>query len=369
MPTSQVPPEVLEDIFSQLSSSKSALYNLSLSCKTFYHICKPFLYSHVTITTGEQRRKLKEVRKEDAQLVKKLVIKGENSSRKEVQMDGKDNLIGSGIIEDLFVGNLLDISVIKVLHVSFLYEDVDEQPNCETLEFKAASNLVELSIQYHFGGGSLWEHVLGDNLLCPSLARFGSCNIRFFKPCKDQQFRLRYPRFVGKSGDYELVPISLCHRSLGQRLEIVASESVGKVWTELAGKTLYICTFPTLEDFRGVVPWEPSETPKVHMMLRQSLDSSNGGRWRQMLAPLRRIPARTPSFLSVPFSRFDLTPECLLTVSSIEDLGIQVHFALDEDEEASISLIPQSFVKFIEKQNKLEAEKEKEEEGKEEEGI
>ena len=110
MPNSQVPPEVLEDIFSQLSSSKSALYHLSLSCKIFYHICKPFLYPHITITTGEQRRRLKEVRKEDAQLVRKLVIRGQERSDGRLRMNGLDNTIGSGIIDDLFQGNLLDIS-------------------------------------------------------------------------------------------------------------------------------------------------------------------------------------------------------------------------------------------------------------------
>ncbi|GAA5974875.1 hypothetical protein JCM5350_004481 [Sporobolomyces pararoseus] len=357
MSTPHLPPELLEDIFSQLSSSKSALYNLSLSCKTFCHICKPFLYSHITITTGEQRRKLMEVKKEDAQLVKKLVIKGEKSTRREIEMDGADNSIGSGIIVDLFSGDLLDILVIEVLHLSYLYENVNEQPNLRTLPLKAATKLVELSIQYHGGGGDLWRRVLEDIRLCPRLVRLGSLSVSSFHRYFSRWSAIGsiMPRkFVGKLGDYELGEVSFYHRSLGERLGVFVSNYMGE--NRNVGKKLNICFVSTWTRCIAAMPQMIQEHPHIKVLAIRPLGTPDAGICRRLLESFQSNPITTPSFLSFPFSRSILTPDTLSLFSSIEDLGIELHFSRDEEEVDTISLIPQSFVKFVEKQKKLKEE-------------
>ncbi|GAA5974886.1 hypothetical protein JCM5350_004486 [Sporobolomyces pararoseus] len=350
MSTRHLPPELLEDIFSQLSSSKSALYHLSLSCRTFYHLCKPFLYSYITIITGEQRRKLKQVRQEDAQLVRKLVVKGEKSSRNEMQMDGKDNSIGSGIIEELFLGELLDISVIEVLHLLHLYENVDEQSNFETLELRVASNLVELSIAHHFGGGSLWTHVLEDNQLCPNLARFGSCWVYSFMP---RSRTLGPQTFRSESGEYRLLEISLYHEPLGRRVEVFATDDLET--TGLAEeKKLFVWVIETSAYLAEDVPELVEEVTHVNVGSCMNLCPPPARSiCEEMLATFRRSTLKPVSFLSLPFSRSDFTPDILSIFASIEDLFIELHFSRDEEEEDSISVIPQSFINFVEKRKKL----------------
>jgi len=100
-----LPNETLIEIFSHLSSSKPALYNVSLSSQTFLQLAKPFLYNHVIIGDNEDHRKLMRVRKEDAKLVKKLTINGCL-----VGFEGSYLQLGTQCVRDLFMGNLLDIS-------------------------------------------------------------------------------------------------------------------------------------------------------------------------------------------------------------------------------------------------------------------
>ncbi|GAA5974890.1 hypothetical protein JCM5350_004488 [Sporobolomyces pararoseus] len=374
MPAPHLPPELLEDVFSQLSSSKSALYHLSLSCRTFYHLCKPFMYSHITITTGEQREKLKEVRKEDAQLVKKLVIKGRRISSAAVQMNGRDNSIGSGIIEDLFTGELLDISgsffpsnppirrvpslqqlssltVIEVLHLSHLYENVNKLPDPDALELRAASNLVELSVLSHLRGGALWECILEDEQLCPSLVRLGSYSVWSFEPYYNPHSPTSYtPKYVGESGDYQLSVTFLFRDSLGERLKIAVAAWVGH---EEPGENSPVCKIWSWDNYLRTLHWMSWRCAHVHLDSFALAQSPYKVPCRQMLACFQSNPNKIPSFLSIPFSRSDFNSDTLSVFSSIGDLGVELRFTLDEEEEDSISLIPQSFVKFVEKQEKL----------------
>ncbi|GAA5965288.1 hypothetical protein JCM3765_007151 [Sporobolomyces pararoseus] len=185
MPVRSLPNEILIDIFSQLSSSKSALYNLSLSCRTFYILCKPSLYSQIAIKTREDRRRLMQVRKEDAKLVRKLVIKGRQRSALSISTDGTECTVGIKIIEDLFSGKLLDISALETLHVAHLYENAHNQQTPETLDLVPASNLTELSIYNHHGGGSFWERFFADEENSPKLVRVGEYSISSYRPKED----------------------------------------------------------------------------------------------------------------------------------------------------------------------------------------
>jgi len=100
-----LPNETLIEIFSHLSSSKGTLYHLSLASRTFSEIAKPFLYQHITITSKDQHERLKNVKEEDAKLVRKLTITGH-----QVDMQNEHLQRRTECIRDLFTGKLLDIS-------------------------------------------------------------------------------------------------------------------------------------------------------------------------------------------------------------------------------------------------------------------
>lgn len=114
MPASQLPPELLDEIFSNLSSSSSDLYSSLLACKTFCEIVKPILYQHITITTRQRRYRLLNVKEEDKQLVKKLTISDPNGNLSSLVLEShfecKDCPLGKNLVIDLLTGKLLDIT-------------------------------------------------------------------------------------------------------------------------------------------------------------------------------------------------------------------------------------------------------------------
>ncbi|GAA5965281.1 hypothetical protein JCM3765_007149 [Sporobolomyces pararoseus] len=353
MPSRHLPTELLEDIFSQLSSSKSALYNLSLSCRTFYFLCKPFLYSHITIVTRVQRERLMQVRKEDAKLVRKLVIKGRARAPGSNCVDGTECTVGSNIIEDIFSGKLLNISALETLHLAHLYENAYHQQGPETLDLISASNLVELSIHDHDGGGPFWEHFFAERENSPKLVCVGEYGISSYRPKIDLDSEGNsFLEFKAVTAYGTLIPLT--RRS---RLNAYACWPFGS--TERDAKKLAAITIESSDNLSllahcvrwcGHSYWVPTST-----LTTPSIDSC-----RELLVQLKSHDIKAPTFLSFPFSRSDFTLDILSVFSSIEDLGLEVHFSLDEEEEDSISLIPRSFVDFVRLQEKLKEEEDKE---------
>ncbi|GAA5902447.1 F-box protein [Sporobolomyces salmoneus] len=162
-----LPNELLCDIFSQLSSSKSTLFHISLASRTFCYIAKPFLYSYIKITTRECRERLKRVRKEDARLVKKLVIDGRKASF-ENGVGSSETESGHECLVELFRGEFLDISTLEILHVVGVRQK-ELILDLELEEIKPAMNLVELSmeeygIETHFKGDDKEEENEKDSI-------------------------------------------------------------------------------------------------------------------------------------------------------------------------------------------------------------
>ncbi|GAA5948761.1 hypothetical protein JCM3765_004999 [Sporobolomyces pararoseus] len=174
MPTRQLPPELLSEILSILTSSPSNLYHCLLVSRAFYFLAKPFLYSRITIRTKKQRQGLSEVREGDKQLVKKITILGDRqieTSNVEEHFEGGECILGKNVVRDLLVGKLLDISVIERLQVRLVHEEpfVEFAGRRASSGFKPALNLKELSIWNHQGGGDIWEAYLEKYV--PSLRR------------------------------------------------------------------------------------------------------------------------------------------------------------------------------------------------------
>jgi len=113
MPIPFLPIELLQGIFSSLSSSSSDLYHVLLACHTFSEVVKPILYHAITITTQLQRTQLISIKEEDKQRVRKVVILGCGkipTHHIEMHFGGGRCDLGPGCVEDLLEGKLLDIT-------------------------------------------------------------------------------------------------------------------------------------------------------------------------------------------------------------------------------------------------------------------
>ncbi|GAA5965319.1 hypothetical protein JCM3765_007163 [Sporobolomyces pararoseus] len=292
-----------------------------------------------------------QVRKEDAKLVRKLVIKGEKRSSWLNSMDGADCTVGTKIIEDLFLGKLLDISVVEFLHVAHLYEKADDQEDPESLNMLSASNLVELSIRDHGGGGTLWSNILADVQICPKLVRLGCHPVTSYHQISNPYLR------AARTPSYCELAANL-HSTFHGQLEVLSSFAVTG---EIRGQgNLRLCYFSNMSKLHNVVR-TLKDSRHLHNISETCILPPSADEWQLAVEEISGSKIEPPAFLSLPFSRSDLTPDILSLFHSTGDLGVELHFA-DEEEEDSISLIPRSLVKFVEKQKKLKDEKEKDKE-------
>ncbi|GAA5966810.1 hypothetical protein JCM3765_004278 [Sporobolomyces pararoseus] len=179
MSTRQLPPELLDEIFSNLSSSPPDLYLTLLACKTFCQIIKPILYQQIIIDTAHRRSRLLDVRVEDKRLVKHLTIVGEGWIDPELMDEHFEEgcVLGTDCVLDLLQGKLLDISVIEILHIRNVHEDPEvAEISTFNLDIKTASNLKEISVRNHQGAGEIWTSFL-DKQYVPRLRRLGFAEV------------------------------------------------------------------------------------------------------------------------------------------------------------------------------------------------
>ncbi|GAA5902178.1 uncharacterized protein JCM6883_001320 [Sporobolomyces salmoneus] len=375
-----LPNELLHDIFSQLSSSKSTLYGVSLASRTFCYIAKPFLYSYVKVTTRGCRDRLKRVRKEDARMVKKLVIDGRKASF-ENGVGSSETESGHECLVELFRGELLNISS-KVSRFSRLFRaahvnDSSRSTALEILhvvgvrqkelildlkleEIKPAMNLVELSVRTHDNGGELWHRVLY-SLYCdinrPRLSRVGFFDVTLMQETEGNRRRWR-----------DFLPYTRLLPHLAASVDVLAvSDLCGESTARCAGRILYRIVS---ED--SFLDWWPYPCNLSLFSLGASFSTPFGAQFaswngrdlveishdlRRMLEAIRPIP-RSSRYLSLPWTRSELSPECHSILSQMEEYGIETHFKGDdkeeEDEKDSISLIPRSFVDFVKRQKEKE---------------
>jgi len=113
-----LPTELLIQILTLVSSSKSDLYHLLQASKKLLPLLKPLLYHSNTITDRATRHLLENVNEEDSKRVRKLVIRGhDNLDPYTIGIDDEDDSapydedkVGQGCFRDLLEGNLLDLS-------------------------------------------------------------------------------------------------------------------------------------------------------------------------------------------------------------------------------------------------------------------
>ncbi|GAA5968855.1 hypothetical protein JCM3765_005817 [Sporobolomyces pararoseus] len=228
MPTRQLPPELLSEIFSNLTSSPPDLLNCLLVSRTFYSLAKPFLYKHVIIVSNEDCHLLRRVKKEDKQLVKKVTIIGNGpydvESYHPYTVDWDEELIGplGGCVRSLLAGNFLEISAIETLEIRNVAEDPSSFLNPHV--FKVASKLTELSIWNHQGGGDIWCSYLKKKSNLPNLRRLGFAGVTSYHEKEDDPDAVdEYYSDGDGFGVYE-TPVSLPRSPLFPQLGIVVAE-------------------------------------------------------------------------------------------------------------------------------------------------
>ncbi|GAA6015833.1 hypothetical protein JCM11491_007202 [Sporobolomyces phaffii] len=179
-----LPTELLVEIFTRVSSSPVDLYHVLASSRRFASIVRPILYRHVTITSSQQRRRLRSVRQEDAQLVKQVTILGDGPIEPEdidYHVEQGYCPLDSDCVYDLLTGKILDISVVEILHVRNVHELTDSLSSSLTTHFpfRVASNLSQLSIWGHQGASPLWKSFLCHSNL-PSLRQLGFADVTLY---------------------------------------------------------------------------------------------------------------------------------------------------------------------------------------------
>ncbi|GAA5914231.1 uncharacterized protein JCM6883_000782 [Sporobolomyces salmoneus] len=351
-----LPNELLAEVFTQLSSSKSTLFNVCLASRAFYDIAKPFLYSYITIRTQRRRRLLKRVKKEHAKLVKTLIIDGGQADDSYgYKLEGNDLYREEGhrCLVELFEGSFLDLSTLEVLRIVGILGARHPAPNLEKI--KPASNLVELSVRGHRHGASFWDAVLSPEQNRPRLLRVGFVGVTYERGGRrclfgEDDFVRHSPILSRVTPSIEVVFLNHYVGEMAQSNGVLICGShlvpITSLWVAYHGCNVYLL---------------PSEDSRSIRTLTATLE--------HMLGAIHSLPRRSRYF-SLPWLFPELPLECQSMLSAMRELGVEFHY-LDEDdrqeeEEYSPSLsnplIPQSFVEFVAKQKEMEKEKEKEKE-------
>jgi len=244
--------------------------------------------------------------------------------------------------------------VIEVLHVADIFGEVDL--DFASLKLKKASKLEELSISGHFGGADLWAKFLENNKLCPRLVRLGIFCVTVERE-RDIDSSDSDLETAEEEDFLEDADLTLTDPSLYSRLEVVAMDrKTGLVSGDYGLKDLFVVTTVEWNSDQSVSKLLRQHTNIQLVLQGRPLDPDQYD-FQSQLDKLRKSPPIRTTFLSLPWSRLQLSPGIRDVLSAFADLNVEVHYS-DEEEEDSSSLIPQSFVEFVRRQKKK-----KEEEG------
>jgi len=244
--------------------------------------------------------------------------------------------------------------VIEVLHVAHIH-DIYYQDDRD-LDFRVASNLVELSVLDHQFDGIIWTRLLENDSIFPKLLRLGIYDVTTH--CTSYELE-----HYNEDKDRDVSSKNICffNLSLYSRLEAVAAPfAMGFVsGGDYSQKDLFLLPDRETGSFFNCHPIEYlSEQMNIGDTVQNSPQEYTLPAVEGLLHGLRLSPPRDTTFFSIPFPRSKLSSDVQTVLSEFAEYNVEVHYS-DEEEEDSISLIPQSFVEFVRRQKK-----EKEEEGK-----
>jgi hypothetical protein len=111
-----LPTEMLRLVFSQPALSQGDLAALVRVSKHFSATVKPYLYSHVLIHNYDQLQKLKQAKKEDVELVRKVIVGNGNpwtigDMPEVIENFGTFGVVedAAGCVKDLIEGKVIDL--------------------------------------------------------------------------------------------------------------------------------------------------------------------------------------------------------------------------------------------------------------------
>ncbi|GAA5907471.1 uncharacterized protein JCM6883_001216 [Sporobolomyces salmoneus] len=325
-----LPDELLLDIF-ELIPSRHDLAQITYSCKTFANVVKPVLYSHNRIEDMDQRNRLRRVRREDGEFVKKVTITGDWGSTREYRALSKDKYkrylwkwgevdegieetgrLGTGLVQELVEGKLFNVQTLERIVVKNLTEEPRIELQRPPVVPSILVNLRTISIWCHRGSSSsqIWEVVLQKKFL-PSL--------RHLAVCDDTS---RYHRHRGSIYNEDVSDCLLSKTDLLDQLEILASP-----------RYLFLSNYPQFIHLATVSPQHchlSSSTEYAIILINNGV----GPAVEDMAQFVR------------PFEE---------TMELAVEKGVKVCYDRRED-----GLIPQSFIDFLaEKKKRKEEEEEK----------
>ncbi|GAA5914235.1 uncharacterized protein JCM6883_000783 [Sporobolomyces salmoneus] len=342
---------------SSSSSSPSTLFQVLLASRTFHDLAKPSLYHHVSITTREQRVQLKEIRWDDKRLIRKLTIEGTKLPAESGAVDNsKLCRLGPGCLEEIFSGQLLDISTIKTIHVANVHEAPDPKGIDPRYNFKTARNLEELSINVHQGGGALWDHVLFDPKYCPKLVRLGMHDVTTYRYVTTGPKRSRGP--TKGEREFKMEEDQMYHRNdkLHARLDVIVCNhrlGLGQNGTGVATKHLLLSPPPTPLT-AGWLRLAFKSAFNVRFVRVEGDEIPPNSNFAMLLDGARLVSPPRTTFLYLPYHRAELNKEVKGILAQLRKLDAHIFYADNSKEEDSISIIPKQFVEFVEKQKRKE---------------
>ncbi|GAA5974888.1 hypothetical protein JCM5350_004487 [Sporobolomyces pararoseus] len=351
-----LPHQILIGIFSHLTTSPRTLYQVLLTSRTYHDLAKPSLYFHIKITSLKQRELLKEIRRDDAKLVRRLTIQGNGTS------------VGTGCLEAIFKGELLDISCIRTIHAAELAEQPKSGYEPNTIPIKSlqpASELIELSINGHQGGGVLWNTLFWNHELClPKLSRLGINEVTSFTYTMKEPLRNSKTKYLELFGEEPFIHQG--NRTLHNKLDVIVCNhrfglggKEGKSNGGVSTKHLVLCAPPTPQTagwlrlgFKGGF--------NVKFFFEEGHEIPPNSNFQMLLEGAKQTKPPRARYLAFPYYKIDLNKEVRGIMSEFEKLGAKIYYRADQEgeERESVSIIPRQFVHFVarEKRKEMEAE-------------
>ncbi|GAA6015815.1 hypothetical protein JCM11491_007196 [Sporobolomyces phaffii] len=349
-----LPTELLVEIFTRVSSSPADLYHVLATSRRFASIVRPILYRHVTITSRQQRKRLRSVRKEDAQLVKQVTILGDGPIETEDIKDyfeSSSYRFGSDCVHQLLTGQILDISAIETLHVRNVVEYALSQTATLSSDdfFQIASHLSEISVWGHQGGAQLWHRFLREKHV-PQLRRLGFAQVTDYRfeaaefPCDccyddeeygEHEVLVELPSMIGKRVPLSHVDILVAERprdaAVLRGFPLDRFLAVFLVGTHLLPLNLATDSFHRLVYSNATSP----EAVMNYLRSLASRPSQIDNQSIHLFLPPPPVSIRGETYRSV--------------IRQIELKGFRVHELEEEDDEDSTSLLTPTAITLLQR--------------------
>ncbi|GAA5965285.1 hypothetical protein JCM3765_007150 [Sporobolomyces pararoseus] len=334
-----------------------------LTCRTYHDLAKPALYFHIKIGYWTVCSRLREIRPDDAKLVRRLTIQSTGLGAR------------PGLLERIFTGEILDISCIRTIHVANITEADRQGLENDSMvipikNIKPASQLIELSINGHRGGGAFWETLFRNHQHClPKLSRLGIDGVTTYT----YQMELEEDYIWDENSNRQVLGypqvepfIHQDNKSLHDKLDVIVCNhrfglggKDGKSSGGVSTKHL-VLSGPLTPLIAGWLRLAFKGGFNVKFLHEEGHEIPPNSNFQMLLEGAKQTKPPRARYLAWPYYKHELNKEVREIMKEFEKLKVKVYYRDDQEgeERDSISIIPRQFVRFVarEKQKQLEGE-------------